>query len=415
MKWWENRFLRIRAEKLYLGGREAADWAGRYGTPLFLYSRKQVLANFERLGSMLPRPEGLKTRVCYAMKANPHEEILRLLKRKGAWIDAVSPGEVDAAMAAGFPPERILFTGTSLSREDLARVFALDGVTVNIDALEQIDLMREVREKKFSKKTIRVSVRWNPGIGRGFNSKVITAGSRTPDGTPIKFGIEDSKVARAFRKAGESGFRPVGLHQHLGSGWVREDFLMVRTAVSRMLRKAAELERLGFGLEFIDFGGGFGPRYSRKQHPFPVRRYLEFIGRAIRKSGLKAGTIAFEPGKFLVGDAGVLLLRVEYLKKSYGNIFACVNGGTFNTVPRPAIYTQAYHEIVNCSRAGDSPGKRITVAGNLCETGDVFGKEVVIPRPRPGDFLAVLCAGAYCRSMASNFNLRPIPPEIVID
>jgi len=415
MKWWENGFTLVRGGKLYLGGREAADWAGRYGTPLFLYSRKRVAANLARLCSLLQRLGGLETRVCYAMKANPHPKILRLLKREGAWIDAVSPGEVEAALAAGFPPERILFTGTSLSREDLAGVFEIDGITVNIDALEQIQLMREVREKRFRRKTIRVSVRWNPGIGLGFNPKVVTAGARTPDGTPIKFGIEDRLVIQAFRKAAACGFEPVGLHQHLGSGWIREDFGLVRNAVRRLVRKAAELERLGFGLEFLDFGGGFGPRYSQKQSLFPVGRYLEFVGREIRKSRLKAGVAAFEPGKFLVGDAGVLLLRVEYLKKSYGNLFACVSAGTFNTVPRPAIYTQAYHEIVNCSQAAAARGGRITVAGNLCETGDVFGKEVVIPRPRPGDFLAVLCAGAYCRSMASNFNLRPIPKEIFID
>ncbi len=415
MKWWENGFTRVSDGKLYLGDREAADWARRFGTPLFLYSRRRIAANFARLGSMLQRLDGLETRICYAMKANPHPKILQFLKRQGAWIDAVSPGEVEAALVAGFPPERILFTGTSLSREDLAAVFGLDGITVNIDAVEQIALMREVREKKFRKKTIRVSIRWNPGIGLGFNPKVVTAGARTPDGTPIKFGIDDGRVTEAFKKAAACGFRPVGFHQHLGSGWVGRDFGLVRNAVRRMVLKAAQVERLGFNLEFIDFGGGFGPRYSRKQRPFPVGRYLESIGNEVRMSGLKAGAVALEPGKFLVGDAGVLLLRVEYAKKSCGNLFACVNAGTFNTVPRPAIYTQAYHEIVNCSRASAARGRRITIAGNLCETGDVFGKEVVIPRPRPGDFLAVLCAGAYCRSMASNFNLRPIPKEIFID
>ena len=127
MKWWENQFLHVREGRLQIGSREAAAWAARCGTPLFIYSRRQILANFERLVSMLPRIPNLRTRICYAMKANPHEKILGQLKRAGAWIDAVSPGEVDASLAAGFPAERIIFTGTSLGRQDLARVFAVAG------------------------------------------------------------------------------------------------------------------------------------------------------------------------------------------------------------------------------------------------------------------------------------------------
>jgi len=121
-----------------------------------------------------------------------------------------------------------------------------------------------------------------------------------------------------------------------------------------------------------------------------------------------------ELGKYLVGDAGVVLVKVEYLKRSYDNLFACVNAGTFNTVPRPAIYSGAYHHIVNCSNVNYGKKELITVAGNLCETGDVFGKEIEMPVPKRGDILAVLCAGAYCKSMASNFNLREIPKEIII-
>ena len=147
---------------------------------------------------------------------------------------------------------------------------------------------------------------------------------------------------------------------------------------------------------------------------FPVARYLRHISRAVAKAGLGVKAVAIEPGKFLVGDSGALLLRVEYVKESYGNLFACVNGGTYNTVPRPAIYLQAVHEIINASRVGENPKARLTVAGNLCETGDVFGKERLMPLPKAGHILAVLGAGAYCRSMASTFNLRDIPKEILI-
>jgi diaminopimelate decarboxylase len=413
MNWWETDFVAVRGNRLLIAGRDAAALAERYGTPLYIYGKDRILERYARLEDALARHSPLPARICYAMKANPHRGILRLLQRRGAWIDAVSPCEVETALKAGFPAERIIFTGTSVSRADLRSVFAIEGLTVNIDAAEQLDLMNEVK-RDFPSRVIRVSVRWNPGIGRGFNARVITAGKRSSDGTPIKFGVEGKKVLGVFVRARKLGFLPVGLHQHLGSGWVREDFPMVRAAVDRMVRKARELEKAGFPLEFLDFGGGFGPRYLKSRAVFPVEDHIAYIARTVAKAGLGVKALAIEPGKYLVGDAGVLLLSVEYVKESYGNIFACVDGGTYNTVPRPAIYLQAHHEIVNASHVDGPVKARITVAGNICETGDVFGRERLMPLPGSGDFLGVLCAGAYCRSMASNFNLREIPREVLI-
>jgi diaminopimelate decarboxylase len=414
MPWWENDFLSVRNNRVRLAGVDASALAEKHGTPIYVYGRDAIIARFMALQGLLGEQTSLESRICYAMKANPHTGILKVLKHEGAWIDAVSPNEVRTAMKAGFPASRILYTGTSVSTADLEAVFGIDGLTVNIDAAEQLELMREVRERSFRGKKIRVSVRWNPGKGRGFSPKAVTAGERASDGTPIKFGVEEKKVKNVFIRAREAGFLPVGLHQHLGSGWVREDFATVRRAVDGMVRKAAELEGLGFDLEFLDFGGGFGPKYFRNQSLFPVPDYIRYVCKSIRRAGLKIKAVAIEPGKYLVGDSGVLLLRVEYVKESYGNLFACVNGGTFNTVPRPAIYMQAHHEIVNCLEVDASRKAKVTVAGHLCETGDVFGKERLMPLPRRGGLLAVLCAGGYCRSMASNYNLWEIPKEILI-
>lgn len=412
--WWKNEFLKMKNRKLYLGRKQALSVARQYGTPLLVYSRAQILANYERLRQAFSHHTALETRICYAMKANPHREILKLLRRRGAWIDAVSPGEVEEALRAGFPGRRILFTGTSVSDEDICRVFNCDGVIVNIDALEQLELMREIKRKEHRMKKIKVSIRWNPGIGRGFNPSVITAGKKSSDGTPVKFGIEEKKVFEAFEKASSYGFIPVALHQHLGSGWVKEDYEVVQAAANKLIHSAAHLEKEGFRLEFLDFGGGFGPRYAHNQSLFPLEKYAAFICRRIAEAGLEIKAIAVEPGKYLAADAGVLLMKVEYLKKSYGQLFACVNAGTYNSLPRCAIYPQAYHEIVNCGRVYGGKIMPITVAGNLCETGDVFGKEIPLAVPQRGDILAVLHAGAYSRSMASNFNLRDIPKEIFI-
>jgi diaminopimelate decarboxylase len=412
--WWANDFLNVKGGKLYLGDKEATNVAKEHGAPLFVYSKNQILSNFKTLLMAFTGKTSLEIRLYYAMKANPHQEILKILKEVGACIDAVSPGEVTEALRAGFSADRIFFTGTSVSAEDLKLAFNQDDLIVNIDAEEQLELMKEVRERWFKHKKIKIAVRWNPGIGRGFNSKVVTAGEKTYDGMPIKFGVEEKKVAQTFAKASHYGFAPAGLHHHLGSGWTKQDFEAVKDAVDKMVQKASEVQEKGFSLEFLDFGGGFGPQYSSNQEKFPVKDYVEYICKKTKKSDLGIKTIAMEPGKYLVGDAGILLVKVEYLKKSYNNLFVCVNAGTFNTVPRPAIYSGAYHHVVNCSNVSSEKKEQVTIAGNLCETGDVFGKEIEMPVPKRGDILAVLCAGAYCKSMASDFNLREIPKEIII-
>jgi diaminopimelate decarboxylase len=415
MNWWENEFLQIKQNKLYLENLSAEQLARKHGTPLYVYSLKKALANFKNLRQAFePAPGEVEVKIGYAMKANYHPRLLKMLLKEGASIDAVSPAEVEKAIKAGFPESRIMFTGTSLSDEDFERVLAHPGVTINIDAFEQIDLLEAARKRRRIKSPVRVSVRWNPGLGRGFSSKTVTAGERSSDGTPIKFGVEDSRVIETFKKLRALNFLPVGLHQHLGSGWSEEDFPVAVKAVDRMIKKARELKQAGFDLEFLDFGGGFGPKYSPEQRLFPLKEYAAYIVDQVESSRLGLKAIIVEPGKYLVAEAGVLLVKVEYLKRNYRNLFACVNAGTYNTVPRPAIYEEAYHEIVNASRVNGGKKDKITVAGHLCETGDVFGVERLMPCPERGQILAVLMAGAYCRSMASHFNLRDIPEEIFL-
>jgi diaminopimelate decarboxylase len=412
--WWQNSFLKVKRNSLLIGGQPAADLAEKHGTPLFVYSRGQIQANYRRLTKILRDNASIEAYIYYAMKANSHPRLLKILRTEGARIDAVSPGEVAAARNAGFPASKILFTGTSLGIDDLQKVLCHRGVIINIDAEEQLELMRETREKWFPHKNFRVSLRINPGIGKGFCSKTVTAGVVAPDGTPIKFGIEKERALQVLQRAIDMGFRPLGLHTHLGSGWTGSDFESVTRAVDAMVTTARKIQDHGLRLEFLDFGGGFGPRYAQEQAIFPVRDYVVFINERIKQAKLTLKSIFFEPGKYLVGDAGVLLMKVEYLKKSHGNLFACVNAGTFNTAPRPAVYTNAYHQIVNCGQVRSDDVQEVTVAGNLCETGDIFARQIPLPVPRRGDILAYLNAGAYCRSMASHYNTRDIPKEILI-
>ncbi len=414
MMWWENRFLKVKKDSLFLGEKAAAELAEVHGTPLFVYCKEQIQNNYRKMLRVMQSRTHREPRICYALKANSHPEVLRTLFDEGAWIDAVSPGEVVMARNAGFPAGKILFTGTSLSLEDIRKVICQKDVLLNIDAAPQLEMIQEARDRWFKNRSIRMAVRMNPGVGKGFNPKTTTGGVTALDGTPIKFGIQKDQVLSVFKKASEMGITPVGLHQHIGSGWDCQDMALAKQAVDIQITVASELQSQGFLLEFLDFGGGFKQRFSVEQEEFPMQDYLAYIDQKIAEARLNIKAIAFEPGQSIVGNAGVLLLRVEYIKKVYGNLFACVNSGTLTSVPRPAIYPNAYHQIVHCSRVSSPQLQILSVAGNLCETGDLFGKNIPLPMPQRGDTLAVLNAGAYCRSMASSYNMRDFPQEIVL-
>jgi len=414
MNWWENRFIKVKRNALLLGNQAAVTIAENQGTPLFVYSREQLRHNYRRLLKAMQNSFSREPRILYAMKANSHPELLGTLFSEGAWIDAVSPGEIALARNLGFPVSRIMFTGTSLSLEDLQKIMCHTDLIINIDAEAQLEIMHEARERWFAHKQFKVAVRVNPGKGRGFSPKAVTAGETASDGTPIKFGVEKDQAAALFKRAADMGFQPIGLHQHLGSGWDRNDFLAVKTAVDTLAEVAADVQNQGFHLDFLDFGGGFGPRYAPEQGIFPIEDYLTYINQKITEARLNIKAVVLEPGKYLAADAGVLLVRVEYLKKNYQNLFVCVNAGTFNTVPRPAIYQEAQHPIIHCSQVKSEDVQVLSIAGNLCESGDLFAKNRELTVPRRGDILAVLNAGAYCRSMASNYNTREIPKELIL-
>lgn len=412
--WWETEFLSVKNNKLYLEGISAEDIARQEGTPIFVYSLKEIRRKYEQLKRDLADLSPWRFQIKYALKANPNPKILSTLLACGVGIDAVSPGEIKRALEVGFPPAKIFFTGTSLSTEDLTFALSVPGICLILDAVELLPRLKEVAHQSSCPKPIKIGFRWNPGLGLGFASRVITAGAISPDGIPIKFGIAPDRLEEAWAQAKSFGFKPVGLHQHLGSGWKADDYPVVLEAVKRMISMAYHLEKKWNSLQFLDFGGGFSPRYQETQSLFPFHEYASAIKNHLQEAGLSDKLIIFEPGRYLVAEAGVLLVRVEYVKSSFGHLFACVNAGTFNTLPRPAIYPEAKHEVVNASCVYSEDLYQLTIAGHLCETGDVFAHQVELPLPKPGDILAILHAGAYAQSMASSFNLRPIPREIYL-
>ena len=401
--WWEiPKHQTSRNNQLWIANQKATRLAKQFQTPLFVYNANRIRENYRRLCEAFDAT-GAPYSIHYAMKANPHPAILALLRKLGARIDAVSPNEVRLAKQTGFSPEKIFFTGTSVSNDDLTELIA-SGVLINIDSFSQ---MRRLTEKKFDG---NASIRWNPGTGAGIHDHTITGGKF------IKFGIPEKFILKAFQTARTNGLCVVGLHQHIGSGWLGNDVQKFLKTVEKTISVGKKAEKiLSKPLEFIDFGGGPGIRYQEKQTDFPIEKYAQGIANAMKKNSLNC-PVVIEPGRFIVGDAGILLTEVNTVEIKNVPVIG-VNAG-FNALIRPAFYG-AYHEIVNANRLHTPVKVASMVAGNLCESGDVFNTDKYslrkLPKTREGDILAILNAGAYGRAMASNYNLRERPAEILID
>ena len=407
--------LEVRENELYIGGVNCVGLADEFGTPMYVYNGERIADNFGRLEGGLRRHADREVVVYYAVKANFNPVILRLLAEGGAYADILSINEAKFALASGFEGDEIMFTGTSVS-DDTLRYLLDAGALINVDSFSQMRRLAELAPRGLD-----VSIRWNPGAGEGFDPKVITAGAES-HGRPIKFGIEESRVLEAYREAVDLGLNPIGLHQHIGSGWTGRDLEpFLETVDSTLLIARKVMKLLGRDLEQVDFGGGPGIPYRPEQREFPIEAYGKGICERVRRSGLGFDRICVESGRYLVGDSGVLLTTVNTVEEKNGNLIVGVDAG-FNALLRPAFYGhydeggdfhEAYHEIVVTNRV---KGKRdcCTIAGPLCETGDLLAIRRWMTRPEEGEVLAVLGAGAYGYSMASVYNLQPRPAEVFV-
>jgi diaminopimelate decarboxylase len=406
--------LRIVNNQLSIGDVLCTDIAEDFGTPTYVYDLERVVENYRKLRDGLTQHSDRDVIVYYAVKANFNPEILKALSKEGAQADVLSVYEAGFALRHGFPKNRIMFTGTSVPDETMENLLD-SGVLINIDSFSQ---MR--RLANLAPDGLEVSVRWNPGEGVGFDPSVITAGSRS-HGRPVKFGVEEGRVLELCREALELGLQPMGLHQHIGSGWTGKDvspFLDTVDSTLDMARRMTDV--LGYDLRQVDFGGGPGIPYQLDQEEFPVDAYCEGICDRVTESSLGFESICVESGRYIVGDAGILLTRVNTVEEKSENLIVGVDAG-FNALIRPVLYggyfdgvfKEAYHEIVVSDRV-KGPHDRCTVAGPLCETGDILAIDRWMTRPLEGEVLAVLGAGAYGYSMASVYNLQPRPAEVVV-
>jgi diaminopimelate decarboxylase len=363
----------------------------RFGTPLYVYEGAVISRRCRGLLNAIPSAS-----FHYAAKANSNPAILGLIRKEGLGIEAVSPGELRAARAAGFTKSEISFTCSNLTFAEL-RYAAKNAGIVHLDSLRQIELWGKAKLGR------RISVRLNLNIGAGHHAHVITGGPES------KFGISLSDVPRAKALAKKYGLTITALHQHIGSN-VLDAHILLRAA------EALFVAARNFpDVTHLDFGGGFGVAYRSNERPLDIARFGRGFGalaRAFEKETGRSMTYSFEPGRYIVAESGTLLAEVVDIKKTSRRTFVGVNASALNHLLRGILYG-AHHEIENISRPN---GRRlqVNVAGNICESSDMFARNRALASPEIGDILAMRNTGAYVMSMASLYNLRAPPREVLV-
>ncbi len=364
--------------------------AKRFGTPVYVYNQEKIEDQCKKLKKYFPY-----ITFHYAVKANANPQVLRIIRAQGFGAEGVSGGELAAASAAGFKAKDLSFTCSNL-KEDELRDAAASGARVHLDSLKQLETWGRLQLGS------EVSLRLNQGIGAGHHKHVITGG---PDS---KFGIGLSDISEARQIAVRHGLQITGLQQHIGSNALDESVLL--KAAVRLLKTAAQFENVSH----IDFGGGLGVPYKPTEAPLDLASFSKALVTHVRAFREKQGRdveFAMEPGRFLVAEAGSLLVSVTDMKETSRHQFVGVDSG-FNHLLRPALYA-SYHPIENLSRTKGKKGS-FSIAGNVCESGDVFATDREMFVPEVGDVLAIRNAGAYGFSMASRYNLRTPPKEILM-
>ena len=387
--------------------------AERFGTPLYLYSAGTILDHYGRLNEALA---GLDHLICYAVKANSNRAILRLLRDAGAGFDIVSGGELFRALKAGADPRKCTFAGVGKSRKEIEYALEQGVYSFNIESEAELDYINQIASAKNQRAPIALRV--NPDVEAQTHQYISTGKSEN------KFGIALERAAQVYEQASKMPAIAVrGVQTHIGSQ-ITEAAPFV-AAIEKLAPLVSELKSK-YAIEFFSVGGGLGIVYessiasgsgdwwtSQRSHPLTIQQYVGAILPPLAGLGLR---ILLEPGRLLVGNAGILLTRVRYIKETARKKFAVIDAG-MNDLIRPALYG-SYHEIVQVEDSTSSMSKdktvKMDIVGPVCESGDFFAQDREMPELCAGDLLAVMSAGAYGFVMASNYNSRPLPAEALV-
>ena len=375
-----------------------AEIASKVGTPCYVYSAASILGKFETYREAFGETPH---RICYAVKANFNLSVLSLLARAGAGFDIVSGGELYRVLRAGGDPATVVFSGVGKTAEEIDYALAAGIHSFNCESEAELALVDALAARR--KQTARVAVRVNPDVDPATHPYLATGLKEH------KFGIDMSEAEGVYERAAAlAHIRLEGLSCHIGSQLLDTDPLV--EAVDRMLELAARLRARGVALAHIDFGGGLGIPYRPGERAPDVRAFIALLRERVAGTGLE---VIIEPGRSIVGEAGVLLTRVLYRKRTGRKEFVIVDASMSDLI-RPALY-QSHHEIIPLRRLPSLGTVVADVVGPVCETGDFLARDREIANVMPGDLLAVCSAGAYGFVLASNYNARPRPAEVLVE
>ena len=385
-----------RGDELYAEDVPLSRIAEQFGTPCYVYSR----ATLERHWRAFDRAFADKPHlVCYAVKANSNLAVLNVLARLGSGFDIVSVGELERVLAAGGDPSKIVFSGVGKREDELRRALEVGIRCFNVEVPGELDRLNRLAGQVGVKAPI--SLRVNPDVDARTHPYISTGLKEN------KFGIDIEEARQCYRRAANlPHLEIVGIDCHIGSQLT--EVAPFIDALDRVLNLAERLREDGIGIHHLDIGGGLGIRYFDESPPEPAE-YARALSERLSGTDYE---ILMEPGRAIVGNAGLLLTRVEYLKSNRQKNFAIVDAA-MNDLIRPALY-DAYQAILPVRPSADAPRRTYDIVGPVCETGDFLGKERELGIGE-GDLLAVRSAGAYGSSMGSNYNSRPRPPEVLVD
>lgn len=391
-------FLAYRGNELFLEDIRLHDLAKQHGTPLFVYSKGAMLAALQAYQRGF---SGRKVQICYAVKANSSLSVIQVFAQAGCGFDIVSGGEIERVLAAGGQADRIIFSGVGKTRGEMRRALDVGIGCFNVESEDELDVLNEVASAMGLRAP--VSIRVNPNVDPKTHPYISTGLKSS------KFGIPHERVLPTYQRAVTlKSLRVIGIDCHIGSQITQEEPYL--ETVERMLDLVEVIEGAGIPLQHIDFGGGLGITYQAETPPDAEQLWKKLLAR-LDARGFGQRQFMIEPGRSLVGNAGVCLAEVLYLKPGAQKNF-CVIDAAMNDLPRPAMY-QAYHQIVPL-QARDSAPSTWDVVGPVCESGDWIGHDRALA-VQSGDLLAVLSAGAFCMSMASTYNARGRAAEILVD
>jgi len=407
------RHFSYRNGHLYCEGVSVEKVAGEVGTPFYLYSHRTLLDNYRSFERALRK---IRYLVCYAFKANSNSTLCKILANAGSGAEVASLGELRQALELGIPGQKIILNGNGKTREEMELALESDILMINVDSFEELALLNRVGVTLGKK--ARIALRINPGIESRTHPYIATGIKKT------KFGFELDRAVEGYKMAKRLGNLEIcGIHMHIGSQITTiEPFIK---GLKKLITVSDKLKQIGIKLEYVNVGGGLGITYWNERPP-TAASYGRALIPLIKKIGSKG---IFEPGRAIVGNTGILVTRVLYIKEMFSKKFVVVDAGMSDFI-RPTLYN-AYHEIKPVKLEEVAKGRwqlerpslwplgtrKVMVAdivGPICESGDFFAKDRSLPKVSAGDLLSVFCAGAYGFTMSSNYNSRCRPAEVLV-